>query len=496
MAGFFGRLLKHGRAWLYVVLASLLVLSIGCGGGNVAQQQPAEVPNAKPDRSQESPDNGDVASDGRDTSTSNGRDTGASGVDDTTGESAAPAPAPTSAPAPSPAGAAEPLEGSEDKEAYATEEEYAADEADMLASDEAHVSTARPRPQGGPAPLKAGEVDDNDAFALYQEYLATYDGPPAHPVDVSEWYVLTVLGKDQRPLLDARVSVYDGSQQIFAGRTYAGGKVLFVPGALDVSDNAAQFRVVAEYGEARGETTLARHEQERVEIVLPDAIASEALRLDILFLLDTTGSMDDELSRIQETIDTIAQRIDGFVPRPALRFGVVAYRDRGDAYVTRSYDFIADVETFRTLLNGFTADGGGDTREAVNEAFHEAVHGVQWSDDAVRLIFLVADAGPHLDYDEDFHYATEIQEAVQRGIKVYPIAASNTDEFAEYVFRQMAQQTLARFIFLTYQPGQQSGVPGEETSLQAGDQSYTVERLDDVIVGVVHRELAAVRGVQ
>lgn len=494
MAGFFNRFLKQWRVLLYGALMCLLVLSAGCGGtgtNNLAEPKSSNKPEATRTQNQEAHDGGDVASDGSVASTSDERDAESGGTDDTTGESAAPAvPAPTAPPAPLPVGVAEPRDVAEDKE------EYAADEVGDVASGEAHVSTARPRPQSGPASLKAGEVDDNDEFDLYQEYLATYNGPPAHSVDVSERYILTVLGKDQRPLLDARVSIYDGSEQVFAGQTYAGGKTLFVPGALNVSDDAAQFRVVAEYGEAQVETTLMRHERERIEIVLADATASDALRLDILFLLDTTGSMDDELSRIQETIDTIAQRIDAFVPRPELRFGVVAYRDRGDAYVTRSYDFTSDVETFRKLLNGFTADGGGDTLEAVNEALHEAVQGVQWSDDAVRLIFLVADAGPHLDYDEDFHYATEIQEAVRRGIKVYPIAASNTDEFAEYVFRQIAQQTLARFIFLTYQPGQQSGVPGEDTSLQAGEQSYTVERLDDVIVRVVHRELAAVRGVQ
>jgi hypothetical protein len=79
-------------------------------------------------------------------------------------------------------------------------------------------------------------------------------------------------------------------------------------------------------------------------------------------------------------------------------------------------------------------------------------------------------------------------------VKIYPIAASNTDAPAEYVFRQLAQQTMAGFVFLTYQPGQSAGAPGESTTLGAGDQPYTVERLDDLIVTIVERELAAAVG--
>jgi hypothetical protein len=62
------------------------------------------------------------------------------------------------------------------------------------------------------------------------------------------------------------------------------------------------------------------------------------------------------------------------------------------------------------------------------------------------------------------------------------------------VFRQLAQQTLAHFIFLTYQPGQNSGTPGDTTIHQVDPQSFTVERLDDLVVQVVQRELAQATG--
>lgn len=371
---------------------------------------------------------------------------------------------------------------------------------------EASLEGGRPRPQGGPAPLKGGIRDDNEQFQDYLTYLDSYQGQTARVMDVRERYFITVLDGNQQPLLDAHVSIYanetnddgnnDHGEPIFEARTYAGGKTLFLPRALGVSDDLIQFRLVAEHGEQKAETVFARNDREYIELAIADTQAPDELKLDVLFLLDTTGSMADELGRIQETIDSIAQRIDNFRPRPTVRFGVVAYRDRGDHYVTRLYDFTDDVPTFRKLLNSFSADGGGDTPESLNEALHESIHSVQWNTHAVRIVFLVADAGPHLDYEDDYDYADEIQQAVARGVKIYPIAASNTDAYAEYVFRQLAQQTLAQFIFLTYQPGQSGGVPGESTSLQSGEQSYTVEKLDDLIVQVVQRELAAAIGVE
>ncbi len=356
------------------------------------------------------------------------------------------------------------------------------------------ASPARERPLGQEASLRAGEIDDNARFADYLSYLESYGFNDVRRADVSERYLISVLDERQRPVLDARVTVYDGERAVFRGRTYGGGATLFMPRLYDTA-NAASFRVVAEYGQARAETSFERRAAERIELGLRDAEIDTTLRLDLLFLLDTTGSMGDELSRIQETIDSIAGRIDAFTPRPQIRYGLVAFRDDGDDYVTRSYDFTPDLGAFRTQLRQLAAGGGGDTPEAVDQALYEATVRAGWSDEpAVRLTFLVGDAGPHVPGQAQFTYLDGARTALERGVKIYPIAASNTDPQAEYVFRQLAQQTMAGFVFLTYQPGASGGAPGESTTLEAGEQPYTVERLDDLIVGIVERELAAAVG--
>jgi hypothetical protein len=344
-------------------------------------------------------------------------------------------------------------------------------------------------------PLKAGEVDDNADFAAYLDYLRIYGGPPARQVDVSERYIITIVNDQQQPVLDARVRLFDGQQQIFEGRTYAGGKTVFFPRALELSPNVSSLRVQVEKGNSVVEGQLARGQDGDQTYVLRDALAwPQTPRLDVLFLLDATGSMGDEISQIQNTLASIAERIDAIEPRPELRFGLVAYRDRGDDYVTRVYEFTPDVALFQQLLASVRADGGGDTPESLNEGLHQAVQGVSWSEDAVRLVFLVADAPPHLDYPQDYDYVREARQAVAAGIKIYPIAASNSEDQAEYIFRQLAQQTLARFIFLTYQAGQNAGTPGDTTTHHVDPAAFTVERLDDLVVQVVERELALARG--
>lgn len=342
--------------------------------------------------------------------------------------------------------------------------------------------------------LKAGEVDDNADFAAYLAYLRSYYGQPTHAVDVTERYILTVLNDKRQPVLDARVRLFDGDKQVFEGRTYAGGKTIILPRALGLNDNQV-LRMVVDKGNSSVEAKLQRGQDRTQTVVLPGSAAlPQTPKLDVLFLLDSTGSMGDEIGRIQNTIVSIAERIDRITPRPSVRFGLVAYRDRGDEYVTQVHDFTPNVTEFRNTLLGVSAGGGGDTPESLNEGLHDAIERVGWSDNAVRLTFLVADAPPHLDYPQDYDYIQEARVAVAKGIKIYPIAASNSDDQAEYVFRQLAQQTLGRFIFLTYQPGQDAGTPGDTTTHHVDPQSFTVERLDDLVVQVVQRELAQANG--
>ena len=105
----------------------------------------------------------------------------------------------------------------------------------------------------------------------------------------------------------------------------------------------------------------------------------------------------------------------------------------------------------------------------------------------------MADAPPHLDYrDEPFDYAQDMVHAAVRGNKLFPIGASGLNAQGEYIFRQMAQFTGGKFVFLTYadrnRPGAASGV---ETSHDVKD--YSVDNLDRLVVRLVTEELRPLR---
>jgi hypothetical protein len=341
------------------------------------------------------------------------------------------------------------------------------------------------------SPLRAGEVDDNAEWDDYLLYRLAYAGPPVHDRDVSERYIITVNDRDKNPLLDADVTVYAGNEPVFSGHTYASGQVLFFPKALGVSDEVDSFQVVAEKDDARGEAMLVRGETCQLALNLAHAgrEQDEPVNLDVLFLIDSTGSMADEIDKLQESIREIAAHIDRLPGQPRARFAMTIYRDRGDLFVSRTFDFTPDVGAFHEALAEVEAEGGGDYPESLNEALHRAIHAPEWrGQNAVQLIFLVADAPPHLDYPQDYDYAVGMENAAERGIKIFPIASSGLDDQGEYIFRQIAQFTQGRFVFLTYEGPTNGGAPGDETTHHVED--YSVENLDDLLVRLVEEELA------
>ena len=131
-------------------------------------------------------------------------------------------------------------------------------------------------------------------------------------------------------------------------------------------------------------------------------VAAARPKVDVVFVLDTTGSMSGLIQTAKDKIWSIASTMASAQPTPEIRVGLVAFRDRGDQYVTRVVDLSADLDSVYATLMEFQADGGGDTPESVNQALHDAVHRMSWSDaqQAYRVIFLVGDAPPHMDYNE------------------------------------------------------------------------------------------------
>ncbi|MFQ5547514.1 MAG: VWA domain-containing protein [Woeseia sp.] len=146
-------------------------------------------------------------------------------------------------------------------------------------------------------------------------------------------------------------------------------------------------------------------------------------KVDVVFVLDTTGSMSGLIQTAKEKIWSIATTMASAQPTPEIRIGLVAYRDRGDHYVTRVVDLSDDLDSVYATLMDFQADGGGDTPESVNKALYDAVHSISWSrnSQAYQVVFLVGDAPPHMDYQDEVQYPEIVVAAKEKGIVINTI---------------------------------------------------------------------------
>jgi uncharacterized protein YegL len=188
---------------------------------------------------------------------------------------------------------------------------------------------------------------------------------------------------------------------------------------------------------------------------LPLSAAVAKPTVEVAFVLDTTGSMGGLIEGAKRKIWSIATAIVDSNPDADVRMGLVAYRDIGDDYVTRKIDLTTDIQDLYAHLLELKARGGGDWPESVNEALDVAVNKLQWTagGDTRRIVFLVGDAPPHMDYAQDTKYPVTLSVAKQKDIIVNTVLAGNAQD-TERVWRDIAQNGNGRFIPIPQDGGQ------------------------------------------
>jgi len=169
--------------------------------------------------------------------------------------------------------------------------------------------------------------------------------------------------------------------------------------------------------------------------------------VDVAFVLDTTGSMGPLIEGAKRKIWSIATAIVDANPNADIRMGLVAYRDIGDEYVTSVFKLTTDIQDIYANLLELKARGGGDWPESVNEALHIAVTKLEWTKGSqhCRIIFLVGDAPPHMDYAQDTKYPEVLRIARDRDIIVNAVQAGAARD-TERVWREIAQRGEGRYI--------------------------------------------------
>ena len=200
--------------------------------------------------------------------------------------------------------------------------------------------------------------------------------------------------------------------------------------------------------------------------------------IEIMFVIDATGSMGDEMNYIKSEIDDVISRVKEANSQAHISLAMMVYRDLEDAYVTRYSEFTTDITSQQDFLKLQSAGGGGDFEEAVDVALEEAIN-KQWSDNTTKLLFHVADAPAH-DKDVASWNQTALL-AARKGIKIISVASSGIDKKTEYFFRSQSLLTSGQYVYLT----NDSGI-GLHHIDATTEEKLTVEYLNDCLVRLIN----------
>ena len=215
------------------------------------------------------------------------------------------------------------------------------------------------------------------------------------------------------------------------------------------------------------------------------SVSEPEAKADILFIVDATGSMSDELEFLKEDLMDIMGKAQKSDLPIEIRTGALFYRDEGDDYVTRESAFTTDYSKTIGFIKKQRAEGGGDFPEAVHTALEKSLQAFDWNKSArARIAFMLLDAPPHQDQQGVVESVQKsIDKYAEMGIKLIPVASSGIDKPTEFLLRMMAISTEGTYVFITGD----SGVGGEH--LQASVGEYQVEKLNDLMVRLIQKYL-------
>jgi hypothetical protein len=341
-----------------------------------------------------------------------------------------------------------------------------------------------------PGTLTSGRYDDHLNPHLYQHYASDYLQRRGQWIDIPRLdfnHRIQVEVKDTSgaALADATIEVRDinGGSTITLSTPANGVTSLY--SLLDNLPEIFDLRVTAADGTSQ-EQQIDRQQAEnagRILATLPTTDTSAEptqTPVDLMFVVDTTGSMGDELGFLQTELSDIFNSLT--LQQNDIRIGFVFYRDQGDIYTVRSHPFSNDYNQIQSTLDQESANGGGDYPEAMDQALWAAVN-ANWNTDSRKVLFLIADAPPHSDRMRSTWDAA--QQARLKNIHIVPVAASGVAEDAEYIMRSTAALTNGRHLFLTDDSGlgRPHNEPDVECYVVTSLRLAMIDTLDSLITG-------------
>lgn len=344
--------------------------------------------------------------------------------------------------------------------------------------------------------LTAGSFDDVEKFGDYMDFLRRSPHqvqqcqlplPPA-----TQQTIISVTDLDGKPLGNVRCvvkqTVAGQTERVLLDRkTASDGRVMLLSDGTHCQTQQSQPLHLLVFHDNQSEAVIDEFRDidrqwcvtlQNVQSILPT-------QLDLALVVDTTGSMGDELDYLKTEIDSIAASVKHMFPNIDQRFALITYRDNGDEYVCRSFDFTGSLSEFRRNLDAQSARGGGDLPEAMDVALQSAGQ-LTWRDaNTARVLFLVGDAPPH---SRDAGRAmTAITGLSELGVRIFPVGASGVDKSAEVILRTASLLSMGQYLFLT----DHSGVGNPHATPDVP--KFAVERLDRLMLRMIASELVGKR---
>jgi hypothetical protein len=295
-------------------------------------------------------------------------------------------------------------------------------------------------------------------------------------------YTVQVVNRAGGPVIDAAVVLKNASgKTMWEARTDNTGKAELWYNLFGTEKNRkSKFSLNIRYQGKSSTVKELKSFENGIHIVKTDWECSTVENVDIVFAVDATGSMGDEIRYLQSELLDIIERVKDKHSNINLRLGSIFYRDRSDAYLIKHSSLSGNIEKTSAFIREQNAGGGGDFPEAVDAAMFYAVSNFDWNKNArARLLFLVLDAPPH----EDQGTIRKINDLTYRlaaeGIRVIPVACSGVNKETEFIMRSIALATNGTYVFLT----DDSGIGGSHTA--PSTDSYEVEKLNDLFIRLI-----------
>ncbi|WP_435415988.1 VWA domain-containing protein [Polaribacter aestuariivivens] len=296
------------------------------------------------------------------------------------------------------------------------------------------------KPQSGQ--LTAGEINDFENWLDWKKLFKNKDFIKVKNqwnFNITNYIEVFVKDINNKPITNAIVLLLN-DENIVIGKT-----------KTDVFGKAILFREKGKYhtvqaiynNEIKGLKVTSNHQ--KTNFTFLESVKN--YDIDIMFTIDATGSMGDEIDYLKSEIENIINRVDKSIQ--SKRVGLTFYRDIGDAYVVKDFDFTTNIKTVKHNLSQQYASGGGDYEEAVEKALQVSLS-KSWNEKATaKLLFLLLDAPPHYNQENVKIIKNAIKTTQEKGIKIIPIVASGADKTVEFLMRFFSVSTNGTYVFLT-----------------------------------------------